>query len=178
MRKRMGTRSMEKGITGRRLLGRRSLLRGGLAAAGLAGAAFDPARADESVGDSAPPWMKKPGGTFSAYGVPAKSEASVQRSFGAPPGRPGTGVTQTPLQLLEGTITPSGLHFERHHNGVPDIDPAQHQLIIHGMVKHPLAFSVDALKRYPMETYIHFIECSGNSGGYSGPQPRQAAAGV
>ena len=169
---------LDASMTKERLLGRRSLLRGGLAAAGLAGAALERARADESIGDNAPPWMKNPGRTFSAYGVPAKSQESVQRSFGAPPGRPGTGVTQTPLQLLEGTITPSGLHFERHHNGVPDIDPAQHQLVIHGMVKRPLAFSVDSLKRYPMETHTHFIECSGNSGGYGGPQPRQAAAGV
>lgn len=178
MKKRLGSGSRDETMAKERLVGRRSLLRGGLAAAGLAGAVLESARADESVGDNAPPWMKKPGRTFSTYGVPAKSQESVQRTLGAPPGRPGTGVTQTPLQLLEGTITPSGLHFERHHNGVPDIDPAQHQLVIHGMVKRPLAFSVDALKRYPMETHIHFIECSGNSGGYSGPQARQATAGV
>jgi sulfane dehydrogenase subunit SoxC len=179
LKKKLGTGApVDQTVANRRLFGRRSLLRGGLAAAGLAGAAAGAARADESIGDNAPPWMKKPGRTFSAYGVPAKSQESVQRSFGAPPGRPGTGVTQTPLQLLEGTITPSGLHFERHHNGVPEIDPGGHQLVIHGLVKRPLAFSVDALKRYPMETHIHFIECSGNSGGYSAPQPRQAVAGV
>ena len=66
-----------------RLLARRSLLRGGLAAASLAGAVLELARADESIGDNAPPWMKKPGRTFSTYGGPAKSEESVQRTLGA-----------------------------------------------------------------------------------------------
>ena len=79
--------------------------------------------------------------------------------------------------LLEGTITPAGLHFERHHNGVPDIDPGQHELFIHGMVKRPLAFSLDALMRYPMETHIRFVECAGNSGAFSQPQPQQMTAG-
>ncbi len=71
----------------------------------------------------------------------------------------------------------AGLHFERHHNGVPDIDPGRHELFIHGMVKRPLAFSLDALMRYPMETRIHFVECSGNSGAFNLPQPQQVTAG-
>ena len=54
-------------------------------------------------------------------------------------------------------ITPSGLHFERHHNGAPDIDPDHHRLLIHGMVKRPLIFTVDALMRYPMVSRIHFL---------------------
>jgi sulfane dehydrogenase subunit SoxC len=105
--------------------------------------------------------------------MPSKSQDKVQRSFTATPGRAGTGVSRTPIHLLEGTITPNGLHFERHHNGVPDIDPAKHELIIHGMVKRPLAFSLDALMRYPMETNIRFIECPGNGGAYIQAQPVQ-----
>jgi hypothetical protein len=54
-----------------------------------------------------------------------------------------------PLHQLQGTITPNGLHFERHHSGVPDIDPAQPELLIHGLVRRPLKFSVAALLRYP-----------------------------
>jgi sulfane dehydrogenase subunit SoxC len=153
---------------------RRSILRGSL----LAGAGLTMARADESIGANAPEWMKTPGRGFSGYGAPSKSQDKVQRAFGAAPGRAGTGASQTPLQMLEGTITPSGLHFERHHNGVPDIDPSRHELVIHGMVKRALAFSMETLARYPMETHIHFIECSGNSGGYNAPQPRQAPAGA
>jgi len=110
--------------------------------------------------------------------MPAKTQDKVQRTFAPLPGRPGTGSSRTPIQFLEGTITPNGLHFERHHNGVPDIDPARHELVIHGMVKRPLSFTTDALMRYPMETRICFIECSGNSGGYSQPSPPQATTAV
>ncbi len=68
----------------------------------------------------------------------------------------------TPLQDLSGTITPSDLHFERHHARIPDIDDSQHELLIHGMVERPLKFSVADLKRFPSVTRICFIECSGN----------------
>ena len=60
-------------------------------------------------------------------------------------------------------ITPNGLHFERSHSGTPDIDPDQHRLVIHGLVKRPLVFTLEALSRYPMESRIAFIECAGNS---------------
>ncbi len=162
---------------GNGLLDRRTLLRGAIFSAGFAAAGAKIARADDSIGANAPEWMKTPGRTFSAYGVPSKWQEKVQRILATAPGRPGTGVSRTPLQMLEGTITPAGLHFERHHNGIPDIDPAQHELFIHGMVKRPLAFSLDALLRYPMETHIRFVECSGNSGAYGAPQPMQMTAG-
>jgi sulfane dehydrogenase subunit SoxC len=68
----------------------------------------------------------------------------------------------TPLQSLTGTITPSDLHFERHHAGVPTIDPAVHRLMVHGLVDRPLSFSVDDIKRFPQVTRVHFVECSGN----------------
>jgi sulfane dehydrogenase subunit SoxC len=167
----------EKGNSKNGLLDRRALLRGALLSTGVAAAGSGIARADDSTGVNAPEWMKAPGKPFSAYGTPSKWQEKVQRIFTIAPGRAGTGVSRTPLHLLEGTITPGGLHFERHHNGVPDIDPAQHELFIHGMVKRPLAFSVDALMRYPMETRIYFVECAGNSGAFSQPQPQQITAG-
>jgi len=160
-----------------KLLGRRALLRGALLSAGAAAAAVGIAQADDGIGAGAPEWMKTPGKPLSAYGMPAKSQEKVQRIFTIAPGRAGTGSSRTPLHLLEGTITPGGLHFERHHNGVPEIDPAQHELMIHGMVKRPLAFSLESLMRYPMETHIRFIECSGNSGVLNQPQPQQVTAG-
>jgi len=159
------------------LIDRRMLLRGALLSAGIAAASEGIARADDSVGADAPEWMKTPGRPFSGYGTPSKWQEKVQRIFTLGPGRAGTGVSRTPLQLLEGTITPAGLHFERHHNGVPDIDPARHELFIHGMVQRPLAFSLDALMRYPMETHIRFVECAGNSGAFSSAQPLQITAG-
>lgn len=167
----------EEIVAGNGLIGRRALLRGALFSAGIATASAGIAQADDGVGANAPEWMKAPGRPFSAYGTPAKWQEKVQRIFTLSPGRAGTGVSRTPLHLLEGTITPSGLHFERHHNGVPDIDPARHELFIHGIVKRPLAFSLDALMRYPMETHIYFVECAGNSGAFSSAQPLQVTAG-
>jgi sulfane dehydrogenase subunit SoxC len=72
--------------------------------------------------------------------------------------------SQTPLQDLEGIITPSDLHFERHHGGVPAIDPKRYSLLIHGMVERPMVFSLDDLKRFPARSVIRFMECSGNGG--------------
>ena len=159
------------------LIDRRSLLRGAMLSAGIAAAGASIAHADDGIGANAPAWMKTPGQTFVGYGMPSKWQEKVQRIYTIAPGRAGTGSSRTPLHLLEGTITPNGLHFERIHNGVPDIDPAQHELIIHGMVQRPLAFSLEALMRYPMETHVYFVECAGNSGGYSQAQPQQITAG-
>jgi sulfane dehydrogenase subunit SoxC len=71
--------------------------------------------------------------------------------------------SRTPLHDTYGIITPSSLHFERHHSGVPEIDPAAHTLTIHGLVQRPLVFGVDEIKRLPSVSRIHFVECSGNS---------------
>ena len=121
-----------------------------------------------------PAWSSTPGAVFTPYGHPSPFAAPA-RLVPASPGR--TGVSRTPLHLLEGTITPNSLHFERHHNGVPAVDPAQHRLIIHGMVRQPLVFTLDKLLRYPMETHNRYIECGGNSGGLSAATPRQDTAG-
>lgn len=74
----------------------------------------------------------------------------------------------TPLQDLHGTITPSDLHFERHHGGIPQIESSQHSLMIHGMVEKPLKFSLSDLLRFPSVTRTCFIECSGNLNVYAG----------
>ena len=60
-------------------------------------------------------------------------------------------------------MTPNGLHFERHHSGIPEINPARHKLTVHGLVARPLSFHYDALQRYPMQSRVLFLECSGNS---------------
>lgn len=155
------------------MLHRRTLLLAGLASTGAAGAA-----ASERVGDAAPAWMKTPGAPLSDYGERAPSQAKIERIVGARPEFPGSGSSRTPLQALEGTITPAGLHFERHHGGVPAIDPTQHELLIHGLVRRPLIFSFEDLLRYPAETRILFLECSGNSGGVGAETPAQVSAGA
>ncbi len=72
--------------------------------------------------------------------------------------------SRTPLDQTFGIITPSALHFERHHAGVPEIDPVRHRLLVHGLVERPMLFTLDDLKRMPSVSRIHFVECSGNSG--------------
>ena len=71
--------------------------------------------------------------------------------------------SQTPLQDLRGSITPSALHFERHHAGIPEIDPAQHRLLIDGLVERPLVFTMAEIERLPAVSRVYFLECSGNS---------------
>src|SRR4029079_7109737 len=70
----------------------------------------------------------------------------------------------TPLQDLEGIITPADLHFERHHGGVPTIDPQKYSLLIHGLVQRPTVFTLEDLRRFPGTSVIRFVECSGNGG--------------
>ena len=70
--------------------------------------------------------------------------------------------SRTPLQDLHGTITPADLHFERHHGGIPEIDPVDYRLVIHGMVERPTMFAMDDLKRFSATSHINFLECSGN----------------
>ena len=97
-----------------------------------------------------PPWMKAPGAHMSASGSPSKYEAATQRGLGGTPNVVGSGVSFTPHHKLHGTITPNSLHFERHHSGVPDIDPAQHKLLLHGAVGHDptVLAGIDGVKRH------------------------------
>jgi sulfane dehydrogenase subunit SoxC len=78
---------------------------------------------------------------------------------------PASSYSRTPLQDLFGIITPSALHYEVHHSGVPEIDPRLHEVMIHGLVDRPLIFTLDDLHRLPSVSRIHFLECAGNSGG-------------
>ncbi len=115
-----------------------------------------------------PPGMLAQGGPVDVpYGQPAATEAGVKRRPRAGPGYApllGTaGSSLTPLGDLDGTITPNGLHFIRHHAGVPAIAPEQHRLVVHGLVDRPLVFTMDQLRRFPTVSRLHFLECSGNT---------------
>ncbi len=155
---------LETPVAGGGLLHRRALLGGTIAAAG----ALSAAQAQDPIGLGSPLTMTRPGAGFSGYGAPAEWAQGIRRLTPPASARPGTGSSRTPLEALEGVITPSGLHFERHHNGVPAIDAAKHELLIHGLVKRPLSFDLDSLRRYPMVSAMRFIECAGNSGGLTG----------
>jgi sulfane dehydrogenase subunit SoxC len=124
------------------------------------------------------PWMATPGIGVSEQGPPSPHEAHRKRvGLSAAPGTDGAGISRTPLHLLDGIMTTSGLHLERHHSGVPQIDPDRHRLVIHGLVARPLAFGPEALTRYPMTSHIQFLECSGNSFPMIAESPPQASCG-
>jgi sulfane dehydrogenase subunit SoxC len=73
--------------------------------------------------------------------------------------------SRTPLQDLHGTMTPSDLHYERHHGGVAVVDPVTYRLTVHGMVDRPLTFTLQDLKRFPATSRTCFLECAGNYNG-------------
>ena len=155
--------------------GRRDFIRGAFAAASAAVAA--PVLAAPAPADGDPAILELPAHSrglgqpvvTDGYGKPSKYEANVQR-------RQSPGLTQTrqasvsfaPLQSLFGIVTPSGLHFERHHQGWWDIDPSKHRLMIDGsdpsLVKTPRVFTMDEIMRLPSVSRFHFIECGANSG--------------
>lgn len=125
-----------------------------------------------------PQWMLNPGAPFTPYGQPSRYEQLVARSIGANRAVAGNGASFTPLEELAGIITPSGLHFERHHNGVPHFDPALHRLLVHGLVERALSFSVGDLLRYPQHVQQLFIECGGNSAAAWNAEPAQKSLGA
>jgi len=152
--------------------GRRGFLKEGAAlVTGAASAGL--AQGANAQGLAGQPWERVYGAGFAGYGQPSRFEQPVMRYLGKPYGdlAPGSGSALAPIESLEGIITPSGLHNNRSHSGTPDIDPKQHQLLLHGLVARPLVFSMEALWRYPMTTRTHFVECSGNSSRALAPQP-------
>ena len=166
----MSDTSEQVPAAGNGLLDRRWFLKSGGA---LAGATLLTAKASAAR----EPWMRVPGTGMSESGPPSSYENHVKRVYvGSQPGTTGAGASRTPLEHLDGIITPSRLHFERHHSGIPDIDPDRHQLVIHGLVDRPLKFSMEALSRYPAVSRIQFLECSGNSGAMIAPEPVQGPA--
>jgi len=147
---------------------RRSFLRIGAAAAGgamLGGASR--AAADESAPPAEPDWSRATGSGVvdRPYGQPAEFEKDViRRDVPWLTATRESSVSFSPLQSLNGIITPNGLFFERYHAGRADVDPRQHRLLIHGLVERPLTLTMDDIMRFPAVSRIHFIECPANGG--------------
>src|SRR5689334_22848849 len=151
--------------------GRRGFLAGAFAAAAAGTLAAGRAAAQGAEGEpeilNLPPHSKGLGQPVAArgYGLPSEFEKNLQR-------RESPGLTRVsqasvsfcPLQGLFGIITPSGLHFERHHQGWWDIDPSKHRLMVMGLVKQAKVYTMDDLLRLPSVSRIHFIECGANTG--------------
>jgi sulfane dehydrogenase subunit SoxC len=147
-------------------LARRRLLKSGVAvaASSLLPASEPSLAAEDNFPPHVPSWMKEQGAPIlnPPYGQPSPFEKNVIRRTRAPTPTQTAASSMTPLQDLHGIITPNGLHFERYHAGVPAIDPAQHRLIVHGLVDRSLIFTMDDIARFPSESHIYFLECSGN----------------
>lgn len=137
---------------------RRLFLRLGVAASGALTACKTRQTAKENA-ETEPNRLGKP---LRAYGERSPFEKTARL---VPDTKtPELGSTRTPLAETLGMITPSSLHFERHHAGVPQIDPERHRLLIDGLVERPLVVTLGELKRLPSESRIYFVECAGNSG--------------
>src|SRR5437667_278443 len=161
-------------VAGNGLLDRRAFLRGGAAlAAAMTG--YTLARSASAAPLADDPWSRAPGTNVPAYGIPSRFEKNVVRTLSNPNGEPRTQHGRTPHHLLQGTSTPNGLHFVISHAGDADIDPEKHRLVIHGLVKRPLLFTLDALARYPMVSRMTFVECGGNSAPLFSREPIQAS---
>src|SRR4029078_5552135 len=151
---------------------RRKFIASGAAVAGAAAGALRPAHAQTpapaaaAAGAAAAPG-KKDIKEIIAYGERSRFVNSVREAAEGRPSPDAFGLTfhvVTPLGESTGSITPSSLHYVAAHRGfyVPDIDPAKHRLMIHGMVDRPLILSVDEVKQFPSVTRVHFLECIGN----------------
>ena len=137
----------------------------------LAGGSSALAQQDPGKAKNQPPnvpdWSKVLGDGVAAhpYGKPSKFENHVvRRDVEWLTASRESSVNFTPLHELDGIITPNGLCFERHHAGAAEIDPADHRLIIHGLVDKPLIFTIEDIKRFPRVNRIYFLECAANSG--------------
>lgn len=159
-------------VAGNGLIDRRVLLGRGVILAGAMSAGMGSASAAaEPLADD--PWSLEVGEAMPPYQGPSKFEAKVVRTLSNPNNEPRNSHARTPHQFLDGTITPNGLHFNINHGGVPTIDPNKHRLVIHGLVKQPIEFTLDTLFRYPMTSRVTFIECGGNSAPLFSPDPLQ-----
>ena len=121
----------------------------------------------ENLPPNVPTWQKSLGrGVVSVpYGQPSKHEANlIRRTVEWLTADKIASISMSPLHKMKGIITPSGLHFERYHGGVPEIDPDDHRIMINGMVERPLLLTMDELMSFPSESHIHFLECPANGG--------------
>ena len=158
--------------------GRRDFLRrafAGASAAMVAGGAAN-AYADETPAGKGSKWiLEKPvwGTTLGRpvneppYGMPSKYEANLVRRIS--PGLAAVteaNVAFAPLQGMFGIVTPSGLHFNRSHQGWYEINPSEFRLMImgqKGLVANPKVYTVGDIMRMQPVSRMHFIECGANS---------------
>jgi sulfane dehydrogenase subunit SoxC len=154
-------------LSRRQMLGKGGALLGSAVVSGVAvgqAMAEQPAPHSENLPPNVPEWMKAPGEDMGSqlYGTPSPFEKNIVKNI--PKNLPQyiSASGRTPIGDLDGIITPNGLFYERHHGGVPTIDPEQHRLMLHGLVDRPMIFTMEDIRRFPSQSRIHFLECSGN----------------
>src|SRR6056297_1506112 len=144
---------------------RRAFLRGSAAAAAVtAGAAT--AGPDPLITE-VQPWASGLGEGVDAtpYGLPIEYESDVvRRNVEWLTADTISSINFTPIHALDGTITPQGCAFERHHSGAITLRKQDYRLMINGLVDQPLVFTYDDLERFPRENHVYFCECAANTG--------------
>ncbi len=99
------------------------------------------------------------------YGLPIEYEGDViRRNVPWLTADPISSINFTPIHALDGTITPQGCAFERHHSGAIELPKEDYRLMINGLVDQELVFTYDDLERFPRENHIYFCECAANTG--------------
>ncbi|WP_299614968.1 sulfite dehydrogenase [uncultured Tateyamaria sp.] len=99
------------------------------------------------------------------YGMPISFESHVvRRNVEWLTASPISSINFTPIHALDGTITPQGCAFERHHSGAIELSKPDYRLMINGLVDQPLVFTYDDLMRFPRENHVYFCECAANTG--------------
>jgi len=159
-------------VAGNGLLHRRALLRRALMGT-MTGYTLVRSASAQKLADD--PWSLEPGAAVPDYGVRSRFEKNVVRTLSNPRAEARTQHARTPHHLLNGTFTPNPLHFVISHSGDPDIDPEKHRLVIHGLVKQPLVFTLNDLSRYPMISRMSFVECGGNGAPLFSKEPVQGS---
>ncbi|MFU1479107.1 sulfite dehydrogenase [Roseovarius sp. C7] len=148
---------------------RRAFLRGSAAAAVGAGALGTSAgaQAADPLITEVQPWASGLGDGVDAtpYGLPIRYEADViRRNVEWLTADTISSINFTPIHALDGTITPQGCAFERHHSGAIELRKQEYRLMINGLVDQPLVFTYADLERFPRENHVYFCECAANSG--------------
>lgn len=148
---------------------RRGFLRAGVAAGGavLAGATAARASTPDPLITEVQSWATGLGDGVDAtpYGLPIRFETDVvRRNVPWLTADPISSINFTPIHALDGTITPQGCAFERHHSGAIELSKDDYRLMINGLVGTPLVFTYADLERFPRETHVYFCECAANTG--------------
>jgi sulfane dehydrogenase subunit SoxC len=147
---------------------RRAFLKGTLAAGGaLAGATMARAEGPDPLITEKQPWAMGTGDGVDAtpYGLPIRFEGDVvRRNVEWLTADTISSINFTPIHALDGTITPQGCAFERHHSGAIELSKDDYRLMINGLVDQPLVFTYADLERFPRVTRTFFLECAANTG--------------